>query len=263
MTENDLMLTSIRNCRRVDLIANNKPLTDEQTMLFDQMKKRRASGEPLQYILGTTTFMDVELTVNKHVLIPRPETELLVEFVLNKTKTRNESLHICDLGTGSGNISIALTKYLKYCFVTSVDNSREAINVAWHNAKLNNVNSKINLVISDMEAFLKKRAEGKRKFDFLISNPPYIPTNLLKFLPEDVQHEPQKALDGGSDGLMYYRVISQYADQVVKKEGMIVLEIGDGQDESVKQIFNQNTDCRSVRFFKDYADINRIVFIEF
>jgi len=261
MTEQELMLISILNCRRVDLYTQKKTLSDNQKKDFQKMQERRKKGEPLQYIVGSCEFMGLTLFVDERVLIPRPETELLAELVadrINKIQS-GKTLSILDLGTGSGNIAISLAKSVNDCCVTAVDISEKAICLAQDNARFNGVNEKIDFVCQDMRDVFQTGVLKDKKFDVIVSNPPYIPTSEIENLPEDVRQEPRLALDGGKDGLDYYRQIIRDAKETLKDGGLLVFEIGDNQRFGVEEIFSYSPLFSHIEFKKDYAGTDRIV----
>jgi len=165
MTEDELMLTTILDCRRVDLFVDPQILSREQKIRFEKMRERRANGEPLQYIFGQCDFMGTKLTVNQQVLIPRPETEELVDSVLKHFEAANNGtmIEILDLGTGSGNIAITLAKNISHCHVMALDNSRGALEVARTNAEINKVTYKIDFIETDMVCGLAKSCSSSTK----------------------------------------------------------------------------------------------------
>jgi len=259
MTEHELMLTTILGCDKSSLYKNKKNLDPFQLERFNQMRKRRASGEPLQYILGQANFMGIDLIVDKRVLIPRPETEILVDLAINKIKKNfyTKKIKVLDIGTGSGNIAVAFAKNIQDCSVTSIDISNDALEVARINAKNNYVDNKIRFIQSDLEKFFDKNNE---KFDLIISNPPYIETNNILNLPDDVKQEPHAALDGGIDGLDFYRIIIKQAHKLLNESGILICEIGDDQKQGIIDIFENNPFYKELGFEKDYVGTFRIFF---
>ncbi|VAX35325.1 Peptide chain release factor N(5)-glutamine methyltransferase [hydrothermal vent metagenome] len=259
MTESDQMLTAVLDCEKIDLVVGNKSLTYVQNKLYQRMKERRSSNEPLQYIIGYCDFIGLTLSVDKRVLVPRPETEILVEKaiqLLQETEKRNKPLKILDLGTGSGNIAIALAKNITRAYITSVEISQDALDVAQHNAIQHKVDSRIDFVCKDMKTFL---AEDKGIFDLIISNPPYIPSKQFSTLPLDVQQEPRLSLDGGEDGLDFYQSIIINANRLLNKGGFLLMEIGDGQREGIERLFQKYSYYQVSIFYKDYVGTERIV----
>lgn len=215
----------------------------------------RASGKPLSSIFGFVEFYGLRLNVNKKVLSPRPETEILVEEVLGAIGNK-KSLQILDLGTGSGAIAIAIAKNAK-AKMTAVDISKGALSVAEANAKQHKV--KIEFLQSDMFDGLKKRA----KFDIIVSNPPYIRSLDIEGLDEEVKnHDPRLALDGGEDGLDFYRKIAEQAPLHLKKGGLLFLEIGKGQFADVEKLLKQQG-FSNISYKKDYSKIIRVVKAEY
>lgn len=261
MTEKELMLTSLLHCRRIDLYVDKKPLPAQKQKRLSEMISRKEMGEPVQYITGSCEFMGVDLQVDKRALIPRPETELLVELAVEKLKYRKmrESLRILDIGTGCGNIAISLAKSNSSFFVTALDISAQALELAKDNARLNNVEEKINFIKSDLFSCFEKNLNGRILFDAIISNPPYIPASEISKLPLEVRHEPKIALDGGFDGLDFYKKIIKESPMYLRKGGCLFFEIGDGQRDSVNDIFLKSGRFVNIEFFKDYRQTDRMV----
>ncbi|MBF0523058.1 MAG: peptide chain release factor N(5)-glutamine methyltransferase [Candidatus Omnitrophica bacterium] len=260
MTEDEQILTTVLNCRRVDLYADPKPLTRIQQKQYLHMKSRLASGEPLQYILGFSDFMGIKLFVDERVLIPRPETEILVEVAIEKAQALKSQrpLRILDLGTGSGNVAIALAKNIPDALISTVDISYEAIELAEANARANGVHEQVRFILRDMVNFLKEQQEANCKFDLIISNPPYIPTFEIPRLPADVLKEPRMALDGGDDGLDFYREIIALSVDLLDKGSFLLLEIGDGQAEKIHAMVKASEMYDQCVFQKDYVGTDRI-----
>ena len=256
MTEEENILTHILQCRTIDLVLNKPALTVSQEEQFKDYKRRRSAGEPLQYILGTCNFMGLELTVNPSVLIPRPETEQLVDLALKCFKGGSA----LDLGTGSGNIAIALAKFALQSQIVSIDISAKALETARANARANLVEDRIKFVkanILNEDEILKVTKDDK--FDLIISNPPYIPTNQLGSLPQDVQEEPIRALDGGEDGLNFYRIIIKYTPHLLRSGACLMMEFGDGQAEAIKKLVETQKVFSSIEIVKDLAGRERII----
>jgi release factor glutamine methyltransferase len=197
--------------------------------------KRRAAREPLQHLLGTANFCGLELKVSRHVLVPRPETELLAERALAFLSTLNSQLStVLDLGTGSGCLAIALAKGQADQRVVAVDNSAEALAVARENAQAHGVADRISFLTGDLFAALAADA----RFDLIVSNPPYIPTAEIATLqPEVREFDPHGALDGGADGLAFYRRIAAEGARFLRPGGRLMAEFGDGQAEALKILF--------------------------
>lgn len=264
MSEDEIILTHILKCRSVDLVINKPELSIAQQEQFESFRQRRSSGEPLQYILGTCNFMGLELAVNPAVLIPRPETEQLVDAAIKHIEgdchlqfKGTVPFSILDLGTGSGNIAIALAKFVSQSQIVSVDISAKALEVARANAQLHGVEDRIKFVQKDMFVILSETKD--LKFDLIISNPPYIPTAMLKELPPDVQEEPARALDGGEDGLNFYRIIIKYTPCLLRRGACLMMEFGDGQAEAVKKLVEAQGAFLGSEIIKDLAGRERII----
>ncbi len=264
MTEDEIILTHILQCRPIDLVLKNPALTDSQQEQFENYRRRRQAGEPLQYILGTCNFMGLELAVNPSVLVPRPETEQLVDAALKYFKGG----WALDLGTGSGNIAIALAKFVPQSQIVSVDVSAQALEVARRNAHYHGVEDQIEFIQRDIlsnKELYSLKGEGhscSNCFDLIISNPPYIPTDQLRRLPGDVQKEPRIALDGGEDGLNFYRIIIKYTPHLLRTGACLMMEFGDGQAEAVKKLVEAQKVFSSIEIIQDLAGRDRIIVVK-
>jgi release factor glutamine methyltransferase len=251
--EGEWLLSSILGCNRIDLYIGNKNVSKEEIGRFNQMFEDILNGRPIQYILGKTEFMGLEFIVNPDVFIPRPETEILVEKVIEivqslKFKVRS----ILDIGTGSGCIAISLAKFLKNVEVTATDISNKALEIAKQNALLNNV--EINFLQSNLFTNYKLRTTN---YELIVSNPPYIPTGELKDLPKEVKFEPTVALDGGRDGLDFYRYIINEARYYLKYKGYLIMEVEQGQVPEIQKIFKNSNPVRNTKFNKRNKISNR------
>ncbi len=252
----ELLLTHVLTCKRLDLyLFFDRPLTLEETDLYREYLKRRVKFEPLQYILGEVEFYGLKFKVNPSVLIPRPETELLVETILagfdNKQKFR-----ILDIGTGSGNIVISLAKYFNNSKFIAIDISEDSLKLASENAKLNFVTGIIDFRKNDI---LTEQFNSIDKFDIIVSNPPYISINEYQNLqPELRVYEPKIALTDNADGFKFYHSIISKADSMLKKGGKLYLEMGDGQTDTVYNLFLKYN-FNKVETVKDYQNIERII----
>lgn len=258
MTEEELILTSVLDCDRAHLYTQPLTLTTEQEEYIREIKLRRSQGEPLQYILGFCEFMGFKFFVDRRVLVPRPETELLVEEAVaaGRMIKPDGPLAILDLGAGSGNISISLAKLIPGCKVTAVDVSPGAIEVIQGNAHLNEATGQIKSVPADMREFLSR--EPPAKFDIIISNPPYIPSSMIATLSREVQSEPRLALDGGKDGLDFYRAIVKAAPRFLKDGGYLLMEIGEDQRTSLEKICSESPGFARIEFKTDLCGRDRI-----
>lgn len=264
MVESELLFTELLNYSRDRLYLNkDRILTRQETSFLANALRRRALGEPIQYILGKTDFMGLEFRLTPDVFIPRPETEILVETVIDLAtshKPQATSFYIMDIGTGSGNIAVSLAKFLKECQVVAIDISQEVIGVAKNNALLNGVVGKINFINHDFFN-LKFAACGLRlsSFDFIVSNPPYIPSSKISNFDPELDYEPGIALDGGRDGLDFYRRIIQSVPAYLKEDGCLILEIGFKQSPAIKRLFKSIERFKIIEVIKDYNNIDRVI----
>jgi release factor glutamine methyltransferase len=260
----ELLLAHVLKLPRMKLYLNfERALTETETDMFRELVKRRSQREPLQHITGSTSFYGLEIAVNRHVLVPRPETELLAEAGWSFLSTINsELLTALDFGTGSGCIAIALAAKTATAKITAVDISPEALDIAKQNASKNNVIERIEFIQGDGFKALdshRRDARATISFDLIISNPPYIPTAEIATLDAEVRdYDPRGALDGGADGLDFYRRLASEARPFLKPSGKIMLEFGDGQGDAIREIFtSQNWIVEAIR--NDYTQRQRIL----
>lgn len=225
---------------------------------YFELIDRRASGEPTQYITGVQEFMGIRFKVDTRVLIPRQDTEILVEDVLKYAKARKSKLKVLDLCTGSGAIAISLAKKNSDLKLTAVDVSKDALDVAKKNATSAGVSGNIEFIQSDMFKNLKSK-----KFDIIISNPPYIKTSVLPTLQREIyEHEPMLALDGGDDGLDFYRQIIDESPQYLRQNGALFLEIGYDQGSDISIALEMSGKYKNVQIKKDLLEFDRVVTAE-
>jgi release factor glutamine methyltransferase len=251
----ELLLAHILNCKRLDLyLSYDRPLNNDEITQYRDFIKRRGQFEPYQYIVGSVEFYGLKFEVNPSVLIPRPETEILVEEIITQYKG-SFNLQILDIGTGSGNIAVSLARYLTGAEITATDISMEALKVAENNAVINKVENQIRFVAGDI---LKPDFNGSR-FDIIVSNPPYVSENEFNALkPELRVYEPRLALTDESDGLVYYRAIAAKAKSLLNDKGRLFFEIGEGHAEAVKLILEQNS-FSEMKIKNDYLHIKRVI----
>ncbi|MCC8158324.1 MAG: peptide chain release factor N(5)-glutamine methyltransferase [Phascolarctobacterium sp.] len=251
----EILLCAVLKCERITLYVHfDQPLSEEELTEYRGYVARRAQQEPLAYILGEKAFMKHSFKVNPAVLVPRPETELLVESVA-KAAAGAGAASLLDLGTGSGAIIVSLLELLPEAAGTAVDISAAALAVAGENAEAIGVSSRLTLVESDLFDGLP----AGQTFDIIVSNPPYIPAADIAGLAADVQREPRGALDGGSDGLDFYRRIAAGCGTWLKPDGLLAFEVGIGQAQQVAGLCRQAGLTVTV-LRKDYAEIERMVF---
>lgn len=259
MTEKEILLTSILNCPRSSLYNSALSLSNEQLRELRCALSLRAKGFPLQYILCETEFFGLTFKVDEKVFIPRPETEILVEKIIERVGRNyfsHNKIEIMDIGTGSGCIAISLAKMLSISKMTAVDISHEALEVAKYNSKLNNVSQKLEFIESDLFEELEPDS-----YDLIVSNPPYIPSADIENLQREIKYEPRIALDGGRDGLDFYRRIIKDAPKFLKNGGFLFLEIGFGQHNDIAEIASKERELEIVEIVKDYLNIERVLIL--
>ena len=262
-------------------------INDKKVEEFRKLLKKLENGIPIQYIINNQEFMGLNFYVDENVLIPQPDTEILVEEVIkycnelrnnesedketNKDYKENiekepiinkedkninkKTIKILDLCTGSGIIGISIYKYLENVEIYASDISQKALNIAEKNTNLNN--AKINFINSDMFENIHIK-----DFDIIVSNPPYIESKVIESLSKEVQNEPKLALDGGEDGLKFYRCILENAKDYLRKNGAIFLEIGYDQKEKIEEILKSYKIYKETKCIKDFGGNNRVIIIK-
>lgn len=235
-----------------DILINYEDveILDNKLEMYIYNLNKIIEGIPIQYITKKQEFMGLDFFVDENVLIPQPDTEILVEEVLKISKLFNKKINILDLCTGSGAIAVSLSKYIKDVNIIATDISENAIEIAEKNAIKNNAENKIKFVVSDMF----KNIENK--FDIIVSNPPYIETKEIEKLSKEVKNEPIIALDGGNDGIKYYKIIADNYNKFLNIGGYLLLEIGYNQGESVSKLF-KNSEIK-----KDLSGNNRVILVK-
>lgn len=253
-----LLLCYILNLKKEDLVIyGDKEINSEDEKKYEKVIKKLTEGYPLQYITHQSEFMKLNFYVDENVLIPRADTEITVEEVISYCKNMKKSnIRILDLCTGSGVIAISIGNYIKNCEIIAVDISSKALEIAKSNAYKNNVDNII-WVLSD----LFEKVEGK--FDIIVSNPPYIKKEVIPTLEIEVQKEPIIALDGGQDGLEFYRQIIKKAPDYLEKCGEIFLEIGYDQKQEVLDIINETREYKEVISKKDLSGNDRMIMAKY
>jgi release factor glutamine methyltransferase len=254
--QTELLLAHLLHLPRMKLYLNfDRALTAGEVDALRELVKRRGQREPLQHLTGSTSFCGYEMQVNRRVLVPRPETELLAECGWNFLGGRPAPATALDFGTGSGCLAIALAAKCPAAQVTALEVSEPALEVARTNAEKNSVAGQIRFLSGDGLAALPPDST----FDLILGNPPYIPTAEIPTLqPEVRDFDPHAALDGGADGLNFYRMLAAGAAARLRPGGKIMLEFGDGQAGAVRQLFEQEKwIVEAVK--ADYSQRDRII----
>ncbi len=254
-TNAELLLAHLLNCKRLDLYLKfDRPLSDTELNSYREMISRRGKYEPVQYIIGHEEFFGFKFIVNQSVLIPRPETEILVESIISMYQGIS-NLIVLDIGTGSGNIAICLKKHLSIEHLDAVDISSDAINIAKQNAELNLVDG-INFINQNIcNGFVPPSG----KYDVIVSNPPYITKEDYQNLQKEILlYEPKSALTDDKDGLEYYKSIVKFSANNLKQNGKLFFELGIGQVKEVEEIL-QKSGFNNIEIQKDYQQIDRVI----
>ena len=293
-----LLIEYVFDIKKEQIILNyDREIDEDKVLEFNNLLEKVKNGVPVQYIINKQEFMGLNFYVDENVLIPQPDTEILVEEVIkycniirnvNKTtyekrendyedkkqeKTKEENIKnnliiekikqdninskikILDLCTGSGIIGISIYKYLENVEIYASDISKKALEIANKNAKNND--AKINFINSNMFENIKEK-----DFDIIVSNPPYIESSVIKELSKEVQNEPRLALDGGEDGLDFYRIILENASKYLNEDGFLFLEIGYNQKEKLEELFNNSNLYKNIKYVKDLSGNDRVIIIK-
>lgn len=247
-----ILLEYILKLSREKIVSNpNIEVSDNNVEFYLNKINDIKNGMPIQYITNKQEFMKLNFYVDKNVLIPQPDTEILVEKAIEICNNHGNDIKILDLCTGSGAIGISIAKNIKNAKVYATDIKNTVIDIAKQNAKQNNVDN-IEFIVSDMFENIQEK-----DFDIIVSNPPYIETDVIKTLPTEVRNEPIIALDGGKDGLKFYKIILSEYKKYLKKDGYLLLEIGYNQAKSVGELINLN-----YRIIEDLAGNDRVIIIK-
>lgn len=251
----ETLLQKVLGVDRLYILLNlERVLSEDEEQLFNKFINERLNNRPIAYIVGNREFMGLDFFVKEGVLIPRPDTEVLVEEVIELAK-KKDAKNILDIGTGSGAITVSLAKYLENVKVTSVDISDIALEIGKRNAISNEVDDRINFVKSDLFTNIDKET----KFDIIVSNPPYIKREVIDTLDKQVKdYEPYNALEGGVDGLDFYRAITKQAKNYLKKGGILAYEVGHDQSEDVSKLMEIDG-YTNIYTLKDLQQIDRVV----
>jgi len=260
----EVLLAHILKIERLEIYLNlDCQLSDKELSAYEKLIERRAGREPVAYIIGYKEFMGLKFFLNRDVLIPRPETEILVENVIEKARgienlNGSAFVTIVDIGTGSGNIAISLAKNIKSCKIYATDISEGAIQVARENAKFHDVERKIEFLLGDLFSPLEK-LNSNLAVDFIVSNPPYVKTRDLVLLQPEIKREPLSALEAGNQGLDFYRRIVPESLKYLLEGGHLVMEIGEHQGKAVVNLIKKEKRFFPPQLIKDYAGLDRVV----
>ena len=247
-----LLSSSIKRDKKYIILNPKEPLSPEQKEKFKNLIERRKKGEPVAYLINKKEFWKDNFFVNKDVLIPRPDTELIIEQVL-KIYSKNSQLQALDIGTGSGCVLLSILKERPNFYGTGIDISKKSINVSKLNAKQLNFTSRVKFFHSSIDNF------KIGKYDLIVSNPPYIKLFNLKYLEKDIiNFEPKLALNGGFDGFSKIRKVINKAKNLIKKNGKLILEIGFNQKNKVKKILKEEGFYVN-KAIKDYGNNDRCI----
>ena len=244
----------VLGCSRIDLyLSYDRPLEEKELSPLREFIKRRGSREPLQYILGDVEFMGKKFFCDRRALIPRPETEELIGFLAARYESIEKPKHICDVGCGSGVIGISLAYLWKDSLINMIDLSEDALQLSRENIKLSGISlDRFNVLKSNL------LSDTHENFDLIVSNLPYIESKDIELLDEELKHEPKTALDGGSDGITLIKELISQSKSLLLEGGMIALEIGDGQAETVSDVLSEEG-YKKIESLKDISQIDRFV----
>ncbi len=254
--EAELLLAQTLDVSRFDLYTQyDRPLGEEERASFRRLIKKRSSGVPLQHITGSQPFRHLDLSVEPGVFIPRPETELLVEAVIDELKATGPGPAVLDIGTGSGAVCLSLAYEMPGADVWTVDVGPQATALARRNAAKHQLHERVKFLTGDLFAPIPPG----QQFEAIVSNPPYIPTSQIDGLMAEVScHEPRLALDGGADGLTFYDRIIKEAAPRLKPGGLVAFEIGIGQADSVSAMLESGA-FSGITVRNDYSGLERII----
>jgi release factor glutamine methyltransferase len=247
-----LMSEAIKKEKEFIILNFDKEISNKSLKYFNELIHQRATGEPIAYLVKKKYFWKYQFTVNRDVLIPRPDTEVLIEEVLKLTKNK-DSLNLLDVGVGSGCILISILKDKKNFYGTGIDISKKSLDTCKINGENLGVINRLKLFKSDIDNF------HFRKYDLIISNPPYIKNSKLKYLEKDViGYEPKQALDGGIEGLSEISKVINRSSELIKKNGFLILEIGFNQKWKVKKIL-ENKGFYIKKIVRDLSNNDRCI----
>jgi release factor glutamine methyltransferase len=254
-TDAEVLLSDVLKIKRSGLFLNTElAVSVQQFNTYSCYISKRITRQPVAYILGKTEFMGLDFIVNENVLIPRQDTEILTEEVINQIKI-NQYEKVLDMCTGSGCIAISVSKFSDL-LVTASDISDKAIEIAKENAVINNVADKINFIVGDMFCNI-----SEQKFDIIISNPPYVTEEEFKKLEKELLFEPRQALVAREEGLFFYRQIAEKSKNYLNQNGLIIVELNANIADKITGIFTDNG-YKKIKLIKDYSGLDRVLVLK-
>ena len=256
----ELLLCHVLELKRIDLYTQfNKQVPQQQLNQLHDLVKRAGSYEPVAYLTGKTEFYSLELDITADCMIPRPETELLVQRAIEFLRTRSGVQYVCDLCTGSGCIAVAIAKNFPDARITATDISAAALAVAARNVEKYRLKEQVRLLCGDLFESVIKQLDVSQ-FDLIVCNPPYVSTSEYEKLDKNIKdYEPQSALLAGEDGMDIYRRIVKEVDKFLKPGAALMLEIGYAQGSAVQDLLEQTSAFIDIKIEKDFHDNDRIV----
>lgn len=263
LLDSQILLSFVLGVDKIYLYTHKHEIVSEKDkeefMKLIELRKKRY---PLQYIIGTQEFMGLDFKVDERVLVPRPDTEILIETIIEIVKSgyfNKDTINIADIGTGSGAITLSLAHYLENSMVYSVDISIEALEIARENARSLSLENRVEFFHGNLlKPLYDEKLEGE--IDILVSNPPYIPTRIIEDLQVEVsKYEPILALDGGEDGLDFYKKIIKDSSKILSRKSIIAFEIGHDQAKDIKNLLIQNGNFKNIKIITDLSGHDRVV----
>ena len=250
--DSEILLSKvIKKDRKYIILNSNKELKNEHLVIFDELIAKRSLGRPIAYLIGKKDFWKYEFCVSEETLIPRPDTEILIDYILKITKHKTY-LKILDIGTGSGCILLSILKEKKDFYGTGIDISNKCIEISKINASRLNLSNKVKFFKTNVDNFFYG------KYDLIVSNPPYIKLLDLKYLDKDVKFEPKLALEGGLEGISEIRKVINRSSELIKKNGKLILEIGFDHKFKVKKLLKDKGFYIN-KVLRDYANNDRCI----
>ena len=256
--EAQILLSHCLSISKVQLYTSfDRPLSNNERSEFRELVKRRLKGEPTAYLIGKKEFWSMDFQVTDDVLIPRPETELIIDFLLDTITNIEKSFSVLEIGTGSGCISAAIASNFKQSSIIASDINPKSLKIAQKNIQKLGFTEQVSFLNCDLFNGMDLT------FDFIISNPPYIKTSEIDNLQVEIKEfEPKVALDGGKDGLNIIKTLVNQGKNYLKEDGYLIFEINFDQTDSIKKLVSQNNRYSSFDVIKDYSDLDRVIVLK-